>query len=54
VVAIASKKTLKKQLNSTIPKAKKAAPTALKPTKAPPKTKAPIKVLARRSVVILD
>ncbi len=54
MLAVVSKKTPKKQLNSTVPKAKKAALTVLKQTKAPPKTKALIKVSARRSVVVPD
>ena len=49
-----SKKTLKKQLNYTVPKAKKAAPTVSKQTKVPPKTKVPMKISARRSIVVLN
>lgn len=52
MLVVVSKKILKKQLNCITLKVKKAAPTVSKQTKVPPKVKVPMKVSARRSVVV--
>ena len=52
--AAEAKKALKEQQNSMGTKAKKAAPTVLKQPRALLKVKAPIKVSARRSIIVLD
>ena len=52
--AAAAKKALKEQQNRMGTKAKKAAPTVLKRTKALHKVKAPVKVSVRRNVVVPD
>jgi Skp family chaperone for outer membrane proteins len=52
--AAAAKKAQKEQQNCMVTKAKKAAPTVPKLPKALLKVKAPVKVSARRSVIVPD